>query len=144
MIFKQIIREKIKSHSTCVECHSMLCMHPNETYLWHHPFKREAMSGEIFGHNRLRSECLPVQPVLYWHLLVFLYKLEVYSLNSSKVIDNFPKVLNSTSSFVTNYWFSPFIDAKVACLVENCEDQIALSQMEEYMAACTQTLIERY
>ena len=29
--------------------------------------------GEIFGHNRLRSECLQVQPVTRWRLPVFLY-----------------------------------------------------------------------
>ena len=35
--------------------------------------RKEAVIGEIFGHNRLRSQCLQVQPVTCSHPPVFLY-----------------------------------------------------------------------
>jgi hypothetical protein len=51
-------------------------------------------TGEIFGHNRLRSYCLQVQPVTCKHHPVFLYWIGVYSINSFKMIGNFHAVLN--------------------------------------------------
>jgi hypothetical protein len=55
-----------------------------------------AVIGKIFGHtNRLRSSyCLQVQPVTCWHPPVFLYPIGVDSINSSKMINKFPAVLN--------------------------------------------------
>jgi hypothetical protein len=39
--------------------------------------------GEIFGHNRLRSSCLQVQPVTVDILRFSILELGVYSMNSS-------------------------------------------------------------
>ena len=48
----------------------------------------------IFGHNnRLRAECLQVQPVVCSHSPVFLYQIGGYSINSSKMTGNFPAAM---------------------------------------------------
>ena len=83
-------------------------------------------SRNFFGHNRSRSLCFQVQSVAIRHPSDFFnknknnffinYKLELYSLNSSKMIDN-DLVLqpgyfsNSTGSSVTisSGEFSPII-----------------------------------
>ena len=57
------------------------------------PGLADPVIGEILGHNRVRPYCLQVQPVTRWHPPVFL-GIGVYSINSSKMIGNFPSVLN--------------------------------------------------
>ena len=59
------------------------------------------VTGEIFGHNcRLRSKCLQVQPVTCWHPLVSFYWIGVYFVISSKMIGDFPAVLNFSWLFL--------------------------------------------
>ena len=75
---------------------------------------------EIFGHNRLRSECLQVQPVTCWHPLFFFTKLG-YILKiplkwSVIVLQSWTStgyLSNSTGSFETNYWFSLLIVCRI-------------------------------
>ena len=57
-------------------------------------------------HNRLRSQCLQVQPVTCWHPPVFLYWIGIYSINPSKTIGNSPAVLNFNRLFLK---LNPFI-----------------------------------
>ena len=52
------------------------------------------VSGEMFGHNRSRSQCFQVQPVSCWHRSVSLIGIGVYSTDSSKIIGNFPESLS--------------------------------------------------
>ena len=53
--------------------------------------KPGAVIGKIFWHNnQLRSVCLQVRPVTCRHPPVLVYKIGVYSMNSSKMIADFP------------------------------------------------------
>ena len=63
---------------------------------WLHPVSNDTYSviEDIFGHNQFRSYCLQVQPVTCWHPPVFLHQIGVYSIYSSKMMGNFPAVLN--------------------------------------------------
>jgi hypothetical protein len=71
------------------------------------------VSGEISGHNRSRSECFQLQPGLDVDILWFsFYEVNVYSLDSSKMISNFPKVVmnfNQLSLKLHRFicWFFP-------------------------------------
>ena len=51
------------------------------------------LSGEIFQQYWLRSQCFQIQPITWYDLLVILYQFGVYSINSSKMIRNFPAIL---------------------------------------------------
>ena len=50
------------------------------------------MSGQILGHIRSSSECLQVPTGT---IQVFIINLENVSIDSTKVVDKFPEVLNS-------------------------------------------------
>ena len=88
-----------------------------------------SVSGEIFGHNQPRSWCFQVQPVtLSWSFgrYVVLYWFEVHSLDSSKLIGNFPDMMSwtstgycshSTASSLTSGWFSPFDEKQSSTVV---------------------------
>ena len=62
--------------------------------------RRWTSDREIFGHNRLRSWGLQVQPVTCWNPPVFLYQIGVNSMNSSKMIGKFLAVLNFNRLFL--------------------------------------------
>ena len=67
--------------SPILECHLVLT-----------PSGREQCPGD-FGLNWLRSKCFQVQPVVCWYLLVCHY-FKIYSIDSSKLISDSPKVSN--------------------------------------------------
>jgi hypothetical protein len=52
------------------------------------PKPLDSMSGEIFGYNRLRSQCFQVQLATCCDLSGFLYWFEMYSMDSSKLVGN--------------------------------------------------------
>ena len=65
-----------------------------------------AAIGKIFGHNRLRSRCLQVQPVTRWHPPVFLYSNWGIFYRFLRMSGNFPAVLNFNRLFLK---FNQFI-----------------------------------
>jgi hypothetical protein len=65
------------------------------------PRRCGAVIEEIFGHNRLRSECLQVQPEIHVDILRFSFiEFGVFSMNSSTMMRNFPAVLNFSRLFL--------------------------------------------
>ena len=69
------------------------------------------VSREVLGHNWPKSYCFQVQLVTCWHQSVCLYQVEVCCIDSSQMIDSFPRVLNF-NWFICNYsscWFPLFV-----------------------------------
>ena len=75
------------------------------------------VSGDsTFGPHGSRSKCFQVEPVTCWHLSVFLYEFEIYSLDSLQrswiIIESWTSTgyfLGSTGSSVTSGRFFPVI-----------------------------------
>ena len=65
------------------------------------------VSGEIFGHNRSKSESVSKSNRLHVVVIfpVFLYWFELYSTDSSTTIGDFPEVLNFDRLFLNLNWF---------------------------------------
>ena len=74
-----------------------------------HAFRYKKVSGEFFGHNRSSSYCFQVQPVTCCDLSGFLYEVEECSIDSPKMMGNFPEILNfnrlflKLNCFIRNY-----------------------------------------
>ena len=77
------------------------------------------VAGEMFGHSQSRSYCFQVQSVymLTYCLVFFSINLGAYSIDSSKMMDNFQKVFElapvvsqtQPGSCVTSIWSSPLL-----------------------------------